>query len=228
MAKILIVASSISCRWQFDNVLTNLPAPGSPSFEQLWKKLEPHGISADGYSLETPTTRLSDVLIKIGLSRGRILASVSYEWFELRAEPLWKGFEFDLIAISNEILSILKKAANRILVTARAHSQLKGVGPESYLAGHLKASGNSSGTEFGPLIADGFAYNLVGHNSQVYRVAVSKSLVYPNALFLELYCEYVPPSEPQAIAARFSEDSQRILNLIDLDIMGNGEGEENA
>lgn len=228
MQQISVVASSITCQWRFAEVLPSLPAPGTPLFPQFWKTLKPFGLSAEGYSLETPTSRLSDVLLRLGLLNGRAQARLAYEWFEVSAEQPGMRMTSELVTISNKILSILSHSERSAAISARAHCALQGADVEEFLAAHVRSSQASAEPDFGSLIPDGFAYNLTGNKDKLLRLVISKSIVHYNSLFIEVNGEYALPLEPQALAVRFAKDSGRLLELVDLDILESSNDETDA
>lgn len=224
MDRIDVLASYLSCRWTLNGILPNLPTPGTASFQGFCSKLRQHGLEARSYSLEAPSSKLSDVVLTAGLLQGRINLRLSYEWLELTVPDTWSGYDQLLLGIADDMLALITEdsalAVERVLINARCHGRIRDKTVEQYLSEHVV--GESPHPGFAP---DGFAFNMTG--TATARLTVSKSVVHQNALFLDIYYELSPAPELRAIVAGFENECRRILKLVGLDIMGSGK-EANA
>jgi hypothetical protein len=99
--------SGLTCRFTFGNILPGLPAPGTPAFVQLCRELKRFGFNAEKFSLETPSTKLSDVRVTIALLQDGVTLRVQYEWLELVVPAFVQGQEDSLLDIVSTTLGAL-------------------------------------------------------------------------------------------------------------------------
>lgn len=99
--------SALTCRFTFHNILPGLPVPGTPAFAQLCRDLKRFGFSAEKFSLETPSAKLSDVRVTVALLQEAVTLRVQYEWLELVVPALVQGHEDSLPDIINTTLQAL-------------------------------------------------------------------------------------------------------------------------
>lgn len=225
MDRLDVLASYLSCRWTLDGILPNLPTPGTTSFQGFCSKLRRHGLEARSYSLEAPSSKLSDVVLTAGLLQGRINLRLSYEWLELTVPDTWNGYDQLLLEVAQDVLDVIADhsalVVERVLVNTRCHARIRHKNVEQYLAEHVVCDSSCPG-----LSPDGFAFNMVG--SKTARLTVSRSVVHDNALFLDIYYEISPAPELKAIAVGFEDECRKLLNLVGLDIMEGREEEADA
>lgn len=219
MLEFTVLASSLTSRWTLDRILPSLPSPGTQGFLRLCNDLKPHGFTTRGYLAESPTGRLSDVVLTISLLQEKVKLRISYEWFELTTDALYQDEIDQLVSIVGKVITVLKEVdpemrLSRALVNIREHVSLATGKVDQFLADHLKW--NRGLTEFNQLIPDAFAYNLTDGSTEVERITVARSLIYKDALFVDVYCDYPPPGDPQQLADRFARDYGRILGLVGL------------
>jgi hypothetical protein len=186
--------SALTCRLTFGNILPGLPVPGTPAFVELCRELKRFGFSADKFSLETPSTKLSDVRVTIGLLQDSVTLRVQYEWLELVVPTLVQGQVDSLPDIINTTLgalALLDPDAGKcnLVVQSVAHLRLDSLDPGVYISEHL-AGGDAS---YKP---DAFAFNLVSCGDvirQQGRIVIAVSAIFPGSVFVDYVAEYANP-----------------------------------
>jgi hypothetical protein len=195
------IQSSLTCRIAFGDIISALPVPGTNAFVELFKRLKQFGLTAEKFSLETPTTRLSDVRVNLLLLQDTITLRVQYEAMEL-VVPTWvQGVEMQLMGVVNETLeSFVELNPNVpggfVSVQSVAHLRLAAGDPDRYMSERLSPFGAG-------FVSDAFALNMLplpGGNLKKGRAVIARSIPFEGSLFVDYVAEYLPPE------GRFSED----------------------
>ena len=202
------IQSSLTCRIAFGNILSALPVPGTSAFADLCKRLKQFGLTGEKFSLETPTTRLSDVRVNIMLLQDTITLRVQYEAIEIVVPALVQDIGVELIAVANEALESLVELnpnlpGGSVSVQSLAHLRLEGADPDRYMSERLSA-GDSS------FVSDAFAFNMLplpGGSLRKGRAVVARSIPFAGSLFVDYVAEYSPPE------SRFTQDFVGLVRM---------------
>jgi hypothetical protein len=212
-----IEEATLIYRWTFNRMLTYIPGPGSAPFNTLCRRLQPHGISPSEISLDAPSSRLSDVILLIVLFGGRVQIRVNLAWAEVFAKELADEDVTALFDIGDALVTALKEAdeevdKGRVNITYRAHSSLPPYQTVPFLHKYLTAN-------IPNLVPDAFAYKLHLEDAsevQDSRLVVAKSLLFDNALYIDLSVDYIIEGEPLKPGRRFERDLESALALFEL------------
>src|SRR6266480_1562447 len=137
--------SSLDFKWTFQRMLPSLPGPGSPAFAELCKGLHPYGIAPSAVTVDSPSARLGDLILSIGLLSGRVTVRFSSATLEIYVRELLVGDEDKLIPIAD----LLFAAANTIdpeaiqgqaNLRASSHLKLQPGEIDSLLSEHVNQS----------------------------------------------------------------------------------------
>jgi hypothetical protein len=186
--------SALTCRFTFGNILPGLPVPGTPAFVQLCRELKRFGFSAEKFSLETPSTKLSDVRVTVALLQDAVTLRVQYEWLEFVVPALVQGQEDSLPDIINttlQALAILDPDVGKgnLVVQSVAHLRLDSLDPDVYMSEHL-TGGDAS---YQP---DAFAFNLISTGDVIRkqgRIVIAVSAIFAGSVFVDYVAEYANP-----------------------------------
>jgi hypothetical protein len=186
--------SALTCRFTFGNILPGLPVPGTPAFVQLCRELKRFGVSAEKFSLETPSTKLSDVRVTVALLQDAVILRIQYEWLELVVPNLVQGQAESLLDIINTTLRALALldpdvGMGNLAVQSAAHLRLDSLDPHVYISEHLTGGDPS----YQP---DAFAFNLISTGSVIWkkgRIVVAVSAIFPGSVFVDYVAEYANP-----------------------------------
>jgi hypothetical protein len=200
-------------------MLPSLPGPGSPPFVELVKGLHPFGISPSKVTLDSPSTRLGDLFLTIGLLDDRLTVRIASGSLELFVRELFVGDEEKLVPIADVLfvaLTAIDSEANLGTANLRASSHLKVVSGdvEKLLSEHAKFSESVSA-----LIPDAIVYKVnPGDESKAkeLRVVIAKSLTYSDAIFMDISADYEGPVTPAELAERMNADADRIMAMLSL------------
>lgn len=214
--------SSLSYRFTFNRVLVMLPGPGSPAFSVLSRSLVPHGFSATGVTIETPSQRLSDVSVSISLLNDRVLLKLCYGWIELFTGDLLTEDIESLVAILVAVFAGLQEmdsdtGRGRTRVISTAHLRLSPSDANSFFGDHLGQKTQPA------LIPDAFAYKIKTGEAVTgveeildSRIVIARSALYSNALFVEFSIEYTGSSNPSVAAEVVRNAYYRALEWLEL------------
>lgn len=220
-----IEEATIIYRWSFNRMLSYIPGPGTSPFKTLCRMLQPHGISPSEISLDAPSNRLSDIILAVALFGGRILIRFNLAWAEVYAKELADEDVTALFDIGDALVTVLKEVdeevdKGRVNITYRAHLSLPPYQTTPFLHKYLAAN-------ILHLAPDAFAYKIqLGDATDVQdsRLVVAKSLLFDNALYIELSVDYIIDGKPLAPGQRFKHDLESALALFELKPMEPIEG----
>lgn len=219
--------ASLTYRWNLEKMLSTLPGPGTSAFEVLCRELQPYGMTPMGVTLDAPSSRLGDIVLTISLLEDTAKLRLSYGWFELVVNNLLSDANSQiknqqvLVRIVESVFSSLQKTDKEALkgkssVFYAAHISLQNFNKDQFLHKHLIGSDTIP-----DLIPDAFAYRYNWSElkaGQEPRIVVFPSLVFPNALFVQLNFDYGDLHNPGEIAERILIDINRALTSFDLSI----------
>lgn len=209
--------STLTCRFAFDNILPGLPVPGTPAFAQLCRELKRFAFSAEKFTLETPSAKLSDVQVTISLLQDAVTLRVHYEWLELVVPSFTEGHEGTLIDIIHTTLSALTLldpdiAKGRLIVQSLAHLRLDSQDPDDFVREHLTGGDTS-------FQADAFAFNLTSDGDAARkrgRIVVARSAIFPGSVFVDYTAEYADPQFTTETVENIRKDYGEGLALLGL------------
>ena len=222
-----VLQSTLTCRFAFPDILPALPAPGTPSFVQLCRGLKKFGLTADKVSIETPTTKLSDVRATFSLLNDAVVLRVQYGWFELFVPRVIKGQEDSLVEIAAATLSTIAAldehaVEGQLVVHSLAHLALESRDPDSYIAEHFASAK-------GIYEPDAFAFNVTRQPGEMRlsgRIVVARSVI-EGAVFVDYTAEYQQPRFTSELVQQLRgdyNDSLLQLGLSESEPGGGGNG----
>ncbi|MEO7652360.1 MAG: hypothetical protein ABIZ80_17990 [Bryobacteraceae bacterium] len=215
MRQFSAMQSALTCRFTFGNILPGLPVPGTPAFAQLCRELKKFGFSAEKFSFETPTAKLSDVRVTISILEDAVTLRVQYEWLELAVSTLLQEQENSLVDIINTTLQALALLdldvwKGKLAVQHIAHLRLDSQDPDAYVGEHLMG-GDAS---YRP---DAFAFNLVSGGDVILkhgRIVIAVSAIFPGSVFVDYVAEYPNPKfTPDMVNAIRVDYNERLALL---------------
>jgi hypothetical protein len=218
--------SALTLRITFGNILPALPVPGTPAFVRLCRDLKRFGLNAEKFSLETPSTRLSDVRLTLTLLQDAVTLRVQYEWLELAVTALAQSHEDsvpDILNTTLQALALLDPALGtaNLAVQSVAHLRLDSLDPDAYIREHL-VGGDAS------YLPDAFAFNLVSSGDVIRklgRIVLAVSAIFPGSVFVDYIAEYANPQFTAATVKEMRIDYYQRLASLGL-AANNGEGQE--
>ena len=218
--------SALTCRFTFHNILPGLPVPGTPAFAQLCRDLKRFGFSAEKFSLETPSAKLSDVRVTVALLQEAVTLRVQYEWLELVVPALVQGHEDSLPDIINttlQALALLDPGVGKgdLVVQSVAHLRLESLDPEVYLSEHLTGGDES----YRP---DAFAFNVISGGDVIRkqgRIVIAVSAIFAGSVFVDYVAEYANPQITSDTVKEMRIDYYKRLALLGLEET-KGEGQK--
>ena len=217
MREYTVEHSSLNFKWTFQRMLPSLPGPGTPAFAELCKGLHPYGITPSKVVIETPSSRLGDVFVSIGLLDNRLGVRFTSAALELYLDELLVDDEEKLIPIADMLFTAVSSIdADAINGTAnlKITSHLKLL-PDEHEA-LVRAHQALQQPEFN---LDAVVYKInFGSESRArdFRLALAKSIAYENAIFVELSADYDGPATPTELAAHINTDAERAFELLGL------------
>jgi len=219
MREYIVEKSSLTYRGTFRNMLTSLPVPGTSAFATLCRGLQPYDLTPTGIVVEAPSSRLADVTVGILLLKRIVELRLSYGEFTLNVQELYEEDIASLVNIMEIMFNALRETdvdadQGQVKVSSSAHLRLMQGEAREFIEDHLH--GGNSGAS---LVPDAFAYNLKldgRPDVKESRIVVAKSLIFPNALFVDFSIEYVAPVGLPQIPRRIRNDYQQALELLGL------------
>jgi hypothetical protein len=211
--------TAVSFKLTLDTLLAQIPGPGTLAFNTLCHELKAHKMSPAGISLEVPTTRLGDVVLRIPVLEERAFLQFTYFGFELAFESVndWTDIEAggEIVAIAYKVLESLDRKTSEALTTIslRTHLILEPNDMEIYFREHLGGLANPKPS----LLPEAFSYSFVwpdAPESLSPRIVLARSFVVPDALFLDFTASYRLTSEESS--STFDRDFTRALEEIGL------------
>jgi hypothetical protein len=224
-----IQEATIIYRWTFNRMLTYIPGPGTAPFTTLCRRLQPHGISPSEISVDAPSSRLSDVMLAFALLGNRVLIRINLAWTEIFAKELAPEDIPALFEIGDALVTTLKEIdeevdKGRINITYRAHLTL----PPSQVTPFLHKYVTANIPDLEP---DAFSYKVHLEDAidvQDSRLVVAKSLLFDNALYIDLVANYIIDGKPLEPGQRFENDLESVLALFELEPIKLNGGTETA
>lgn len=195
-----VAAASVSCRWKCPQILAGLPFPGTPHFGELMKAFETDGVEARNITVETPSNRLSDVVLSIGILRGEIRLLLNYAGFEIAIDRLLE----DHIPIVPRLAKVaveslrdfrISSEPGEFEVSYRAHFELEPGLVRRILATYLRDTGFAQSVN-----PDAFAYRMRPEGRtdiKECRMVFAQSLLLKEALYVDLGIAYF--GDPSAV-----------------------------
>src|SRR6267142_4950354 len=111
MPEYIVKETWSSYRWTFVRMAPTIPFPGTPLFQTLLGALQPYVIAPSDVSLESPSQRLSDVALIIGLVDQRITLKITYGGVELIVNRLFAEDVPILLDISEKLFGVFIPAS---------------------------------------------------------------------------------------------------------------------
>lgn len=221
MAEYVIEHTSIESQLTFARMLPSLPGPGTPAFAKLAKSLHPFGISPSGVTVDTPSSRMSDVVLSIVLLDKRVGIRMTAASLELLVNGLFVDDDSSLITIVDAVFEALRSVdaesvAGTVSHRVTSHFRLTSEDALEFLARHQVSNTLDAG-----LVVDAIAYKVNRgesdsiHASEI-RFVVAKSLLFQNALFVDLNATYPELTETATLLTWMNSDFDKTLAKLDL------------
>ncbi|MGH9930526.1 MAG: hypothetical protein ACREA9_15045 [Pyrinomonadaceae bacterium] len=193
MREYTVEQSSLNFKWSLKRMIPSLPGPGTPAFATLCKGLQPFGLIPSRVTVEAPTARLSDVALSIALLDNRVTLRITPADFEMFVNQLVEGDENNLVEIANLSFAALFEMdddARQGKAEIRVSSHLKLAPLENFaiLHEHLRLAESIAG-----FIPEAAVYQVEVSESpetKELRVVVAKSIVFEDALFIDITAPY--------------------------------------
>jgi len=219
MREYIVEQSSLTYKWTFQRMLPSLPGPGTPAFAELCKELHPYGISPSRVTVDTPSIRLSDVTVGIGLLDNRVALRLTSSAFELWLDELLEDDEEKLIPIADLVFTALSSIDADVVqgdakLRISSHLRLSPLENDALLREHIKFF--ESVPHF---IPDAVVYKIdfgQDSNAQELRIAIANSHVYPDSIFVDITADYKGPISNAQLAEQMNTDYERIIGTLGL------------
>lgn len=202
-------------------MLPSLPGPGSPAFAKLAKALDPFGISPSGVTVDMPSSRMSEVVLSIVLLDKRVGIRITAASFELLVNGLFVDDDSSLITIVDSVFDALRSVdsewvAGTLSHRVTSHLRLTNENAQEFLAMHQVSDTVGLG-----LVMDAIAYKVHRHegdsvHASEIRFVLAKSLLYKNALFVDLNATYPELTDTATLLTWMNSDFDRTLAMLDL------------
>ena len=214
-----IEEAALLYRWSFDRMLTYMPGPGTSPFRTLCGRLQKYGVAPADISIDAPTSKLSEIILSIWLFGSRVLIRISFGWAEMYMKGLGEADRAALLDIGDALVMTLKEideeiGKGHVNITSRAHLSLPPYQTAPFLQRYLNATIQN-------VSPDAFAYKLQFQseaNIQEARITFAKSLVFDNALYIDMAIDYRIEDEPLSPALRFEQDLDQALTYFELQL----------
>ncbi|MGI9106559.1 MAG: hypothetical protein ACR2G4_09955 [Pyrinomonadaceae bacterium] len=219
MREFTVEQSSMNCRWTFDRMLPSLPGPGTHAFAELVKGLHPHGLLPSGVTVDSSSSRMSDVILGILLLDNRVGIRITPSFLEMFVNELFEDDKSVLENIAGLIFTALieidpESEQGKIQVRLSSHLNLDKSEDVAFLQDMLNVpKGKLS------LIPDAAAYKVnlpQSTMSKDLRVVIAKSLAYEDAIFLDVAANYTGPVNITHLSEWISSDFDKALAEIGL------------
>jgi len=221
LAEYVIEQTSIESQLTFARMLPSLPGPGSPAFAKLARDLHPFGISPSGVTVDTQSSRMSDVVLGIALLDKRVGIRITAASLELLVNGLFVDDDSSLITIIESVFDALRSVdsesvAGTLSHRVTSHFRLTNENALEFFAKHQVSDTLDVG-----LVVDAIAYKVNRraddslHASEI-RFVLAKSLLYKNALFVDLNATYPELTETATLVSWMNSDFDRTLAMLDL------------
>jgi hypothetical protein len=219
MREYTVEQSSLNFKWTFQRMLPALPTPGTQAFAELCKGLQPYGMMPSRVTVDSPSIRLGDLALGIGLLNNRLVMRLTAGSLELFLDELLVGDEENLIPIAELVFAALSSidvdaVQGKANLRASSHLKMSSGENDAVLRDHIRFSENVPA-----FIPDAAVYKIdPGQDSKAkeLRVAIAKSQVYPDSIFIDISADYEGKINPAEIAEQMNNDFERIMELLGL------------
>lgn len=221
MAEYVIEQTSVESQLTFARMLPSLPGPGTQAFATLAKALHPFGISPGGVTVDAPSSRMSDVVLNIVLLDKRVGIKITAASFELLINGLFIDDDNSLITIVDAVFDALRAVepeavAGTVSHRVTSHFRLMDENAVEFFGRHQISNTLEAG-----LVADAIAYKVNRHegdgiHASEIRFVLAKSLLYQNALFVDLNATYPELTDTATLLTWMNSDFDRTLRVLDL------------
>jgi len=209
-----IAESAVRVQCRFNRILPSLPVPGTPHFPLLRDRFSPRGLRTSAIELETPNSKLSDVVLRFGLLGDELQVTFRLDQVELvfssRAALTVQSVDEllqDVLAILDDIEDGLRFAEVRVVFFAHVRD---GDSAWDRVRSRFKPSlegwrSRSIQAEVAP--RESFAFSSI-------LCSLEASIRYPNALFIQWEGNLRPPSEIQGLLGQGALELAQALSLL--------------
>jgi hypothetical protein len=216
--------AGLNIKWKFAGMPPQIPSPGNAAFAKLVKELAPYGLTPRSVTIETPSHNLGDAALEMSLLNDVAKVRVTYEGVEVSAYDLQSGETMEILNVLKAVFSSLETIDVDLAkegdggVKISFHLGLQGADVDDYW------SENISAILFGqkiPLDMAAWKLNMEEFSGALLgQAAVAKSIVYKNALYVEL--NYVVAQknaiEPGAVFESVANHYQKIFSMLRLEL----------
>ena len=229
MIKSTIEYASATANWAFNQIIPQLPGPGTDAFAFLIKELRPFNLSPRQITLEAPNTTLGDVALTFILLDRRLSLRLTYGGLEINAQDITSEEDvtniLKIINVTFEALSKIDSEVTNGIATTRLglHINLQEKIVSDYFAERVSASlaNQNLATEAIVFLLQTDEFTKAVQT----RLTVAKSVAYENALFIDI--NYQTESSPESFYSKnpsvffeqLSTNYQNILSILELEII---------
>lgn len=233
MVRSEIEYANVSINWTFNQILPQLPAPGTDAFAFLIRELRPFNISPRQITFESPTHTLGDIALNFLLLEGRLNSRLTYGALDINAQDVNSEDVINILKIINIIFEALKMIDIAVMSGSANtrlgfHISLQEKTVDDYFAERVSTTLSSE-----RITPEAIAFLLQTDDltkTIQTRLTVAKSLAYENALFVEINYQAESSVEsfysqnPPAFFDHLSTNYQSIISILELET-NNGESE---
>lgn len=228
MTKVEIEYANIIASWTFDQIISQLPTPGTEPFSFLIKELKLFDLTARQISFDAPGSSLADVSLTLNLLNSQLTARLTYSSIELTVQDVVDEDVPKILKIISILLAALKKLDSNItqgIGTARIglHAVLREGSVEDFFKERLliKLTGEKVKPE-----ALVFALE-TDETTELFttKVTVANSAAYPNALFIEIQYQanlthtQIYTENPIVFFENASNNYESVFKILDLELV---------
>lgn len=198
-------------------MLPFIPGPSTEAFSSLVKGLHPYGIRASSVTVDTPTSKMSDVAIIISnLLDGRLGLRMTPGDVGFLLEEYLVDDDEKLVDILNRIFTALKVVDEEASkgsgdFRSSSHLELASGEVESFIREHL--------VEKNGLVPDAVGYGVnLGESvrGKDFRVVLAKSIKYKDSVFVDINAKYNGIIDPVDFASTATAEFEQVMELIGL------------
>lgn len=219
MRKFKIEQASINVQWHYDRLAPGLPLPGTEAFGLLCKRLAPFGLNANFISIDAPSNKLVDAVLTVVLLDGRLVIKFRVTSFEVIIDDFLDNDEQNLIDICVALFEAMKRIdsdtnCGSAKIRMMYHLRLD-TGENDRMMRDLFA-GTSENANLVPEVG---IFKLAIDSDTVLResrVAIAKSLVFAEAVFVDLDLSYASTDDALSLQNRVESDVFLILKELGL------------
>lgn len=228
MRKFTIEQASINVQWQYDRIAPALPLPGTEAFGLLCKRLAPFGLNANFISIDAPSNKLVDAVLTVVLLDGRLVIKFRVTSFEVIIDDFLDNDEQNLIDVCVALFEAMNRIdsdTNRGSAKIRVMYHLRlDTGENDRIIRDL-FTGTSENSNLLPEVG---IFKRAIHSDPALResrVAIAKSLVFAEAIFVDLDLSYASTDDAVSLQSRVESDV--FLTLRELGLVHDKAGESN-